>query len=78
MAVSMDDAAAIMWGCETTTQERHAWGTVVSANADGTLEVALNASGTATTCAKTCQANKGDRVLVLIMQTGAVVIGKRC
>ena len=77
MGVSMDDAAEILWEGRGRAPDRHRWGTVKAVNADGTLEVSLNASATTTTCSKTCEAAKGDRVLVLVLGTGAVAIGRK-
>ena len=47
-----------------------AYGTVESVNADGSYQVKLNASATTTRCAKLCDAEVGDRVLVLIQANG--------
>lgn len=47
-----------------------AYGTVESINADGSYQVKLNASATTTRCAKLCDAEVGDRVLVLIQANG--------
>jgi hypothetical protein len=47
-----------------------AYGTVESINADGSYQVKLNASATTTRCAKLCDADVGDRVLVLIQANG--------
>lgn len=47
-----------------------AYGTVESVNADGSYQVKLNASATTTRCAKLCDADVGDRVLVLIQANG--------
>ena len=54
--------------------ERHAYGTVMAANADGTLEVALSPDAT-TTCASLAPAAKGDRVLVVVFGQSACVLG---
>lgn len=47
-----------------------AYGTVESINADGSYQVKLNASATTTRCAKLCDAEVSDRVLVLIQANG--------
>ena len=47
-----------------------AYGTVEAVNADGSYQVKLNASATTTRCAKLCDADVGDRVLVLIQANG--------
>lgn len=47
-----------------------AYGTVESVNADGSYQVKLNASATTTRCAKLCDAEVTDRVLVLIQANG--------
>lgn len=47
-----------------------AYGTVESVNQDGSYQVKLNASATTTRCAKLCDAEVGDRVLVLIQANG--------
>ena len=47
-----------------------AYGSVESINADGSYQVKLNASATTTRCAKLCDADVGDRVLVLIQANG--------
>ena len=47
-----------------------AYGSVESINADGSYQVKLNASATSTRCAKLCDADVGDRVLVLIQANG--------
>ena len=47
-----------------------AYGSVDSINADGSYQVKLNASATTTRCAKLCDADVGDRVLVLIQANG--------
>ena len=47
-----------------------AYGTVESINADGSYQVKLNASATTTRCAKLCDAEVTDRVLVLIQANG--------
>lgn len=47
-----------------------AYGSVESINADSSYQVKLNASGTTTRCAKLCDAQVGDRVLVLIQANG--------
>lgn len=54
-----------------------AYGTVSSVNPDGSYQVRLNASATTTRCAKLCDAEAGDRVLVLIQANGhCAVIGR--
>lgn len=55
-------------------RESHVWGTVASYSG-GRAEVALNPS-TTTDCACLCEVAKGDRVLVLVFDKGAVVLGK--
>lgn len=47
-----------------------AYGTVESINPDGSYQVKLNASATTTRCAKLCDAEVTDRVLVLIQANG--------
>lgn len=47
-----------------------AYGTVEGVNPDGSYQVKLNASATNTRCAKLCDAEVGDRVLVLIQANG--------
>lgn len=47
-----------------------AYGTVSAVNADGSYQVRLNASATTTRCAKLCDAEVSDRVLVLIQANG--------
>lgn len=47
-----------------------AYGTVESINPDGSYQVKLNASATTTRCAKLCDAEVTDRVLVLIQSNG--------
>lgn len=47
-----------------------AYGTIESINPDGSYQVKLNASATTTRCAKLCDADVGDRVLVLIQANG--------
>lgn len=47
-----------------------AYGRVDSINADNSYQVQLNASGTTTRCARLCDADVGDRVLVLIQANG--------
>lgn len=47
-----------------------AYGTVESINPDGSYQVKLNASSTTTRCAKLCDAEVADRVLVLIQANG--------
>lgn len=47
-----------------------AYGTVESVNPDGSYQVKLNASATTTRCAKLCDAEVSDRVLVLIQANG--------
>lgn len=47
-----------------------AYGTVESINPDGSYQVKLNASATTTRCAKLCDAELTDRVLVLIQANG--------
>lgn len=75
MSVSMQDAAKVLWGNKQPTQNV-CWGTVKAVNDNGTVEVALNEQIT-TTCSKTCACRTDDRALVLLMNTGAVVIGVR-
>lgn len=51
-------------------RDEHVWGTVESANADGSYQVRINASGDTTRCTACCTANVGDRVLVTILANG--------
>lgn len=46
------------------------YGRVASINPDGSYQVQLNASGTDTRCAKLCDADVGDRVMVVIQANG--------
>lgn len=55
--------------------ESHTWATVKSVNGDGTANVMLNPS-TATRATCLCAVEIGDRVLVLVFNQGAVVLGK--
>lgn len=50
--------------------DAHAYGRVVSINADGSYEVQLNRSAVTTKCAPCCSALVGDRVLVVIKANG--------
>lgn len=51
-------------------KDTHAYGTVESVNLDGSYQVKLNASATTTRCAKLCDAEVGDRVMVVIQGNG--------
>lgn len=51
-------------------RDSHVYGNVKSVNADGSYQVQLNASGVATRCARLCDADAGDRVLVLVQGSG--------
>lgn len=71
--VGAHEAYDLFFGGEPQ-RESHAWGTV-SSYSNGRAEVALNPS-TTTDCACLCEVAEGDRVLVLVFDKGAVVLGK--
>lgn len=56
-------------------RESHTWATVKAVNSDGTADVMLNPS-TATRASCLCSVKTGDRVLVLVFNQGAVILGK--
>lgn len=72
--VSGHEAYEMFFGGEEK-KESYTWATVASANSDGTANVMLNPS-TATRCTCLCEVKAGDRVLVLVFNQGAVVLGK--
>lgn len=75
MSVSLEEAHDLFFP-SGGTGERHIWRTVKAVNSDGSLDVLLNQS-VATRCASICSANVGDRVLVLVTGSSAVVVGKK-
>lgn len=50
--------------------DHHTYGTVESANADGSYQIRIDGAATATRCASACAAASGDRVLVLVKSDG--------
>lgn len=67
--VSLERLADTLYPKETP-KDTHAYGTVESINQDGSYQVKLNASATTTRCAKLCDAEVGDRVMVVIQGNG--------
>lgn len=55
---------------EARKQDEHVFGTVRKVNSDGSYQVQLNASSVTTRATACCDAEAGDRVLVLIMANG--------
>ena len=57
--------------------DHHTYGTVESANADGSYQVRIDGAATATRCANTCTVSAGDRALVLVKSDGkCAVVGR--
>ena len=67
--VSLERLADTLYPKESP-KDTHAYGTVESVNLDGSYQVKLNASATTTRCAKLCDAEVGDRVMVVIQGNG--------
>lgn len=77
MSVSYEEAADLIWPESDQPSDFHRWGRVAGLNADGSAQVAVNASSVTAQCSKLCSVATGDRVLVLVMATGDnVIIGK--
>lgn len=76
---TLDDVADALGFGSAAEADAHMNGLVKSVNADGSLQVAFNDSGTTARCAKlaSVSASAGSRVLVLRMANGrCVVLGK--
>lgn len=74
MSLNLDRVAKALGMNEVQKNDSHVWGTVASANGDGTYQVRLKGAQTETRCPSICQAKAGDRVLAVIMEGGKCVV----
>ena len=67
--VSMEDVASVLFD-SPPRRDYTCYGSVESVNSDGSYQVRLNAGGPSTRCVRLCNAEAGDRVLVLLQANG--------
>lgn len=67
--ISLEDVASVLFQSPERTDHTR-YGSVEAVNADNSYQVRLNESEATTRCARLCNAEAGDRVLVLVQANG--------